>query len=334
MAAGVRPAAAGAEGVAQRAIEQWLVARLAALRGIAPGEIEVARPFAAFGIDSIMAVRLSGELEEWLGRTLPPTLLYEHPDIRSLAQYLAHGGDTAAQEKGPGRRSEPIAIVGIGCRLPGANSPEELWEQLARGADLVGEAPDGRPTRLRGGYIAEVDRFDAEFFGIAPREAEDLDPQQRLMLEVAWYALEDAGIAPAKLAGSDAGVFVGMSTRDYAELLAAGGPGALGPYFGTGTARERGRGAAVVRAGTRGPEPRGRHRVLVLAGRRAPGRAEPAQRRMPRGHRGRREPGALPETSMRRLARARMLSPDGPLPARSMPRPTATCAAKAAAWWC
>ncbi len=249
----VRPAGGGAAGAAQLAIEQWLVARLAALRGIAPGEVEVARPFAAFGIDSIMAVRLSGELEEWLGRTLPPTLLYEHPDIRSLAQFLAHGGDTAAHARGPGRRSEPIAVVGIGCRLPGANSPEELWEQLARGADLVGEAPDGRPTRLRGGYIAEVDRFDAEFFGIAPREAEELDPQQRLMLEVAWSALEDAGIAPAKLAGSDAGVFVGVSTRDYAELLAAAGPDALGPYFGTGTAASAAAGRLSYVLGLEGP---------------------------------------------------------------------------------
>jgi hybrid polyketide synthase/nonribosomal peptide synthetase FtdB len=231
-----RPVGTGDRAEQQRAVEHWLVARLAALRGMAPDEVEVTRPFAAFGVDSILAVRLSGELQDWLGRPLSPTLLYEFPCIRDLARAIADAGEVSAGASAAVHHGEAIAIVGIGCRFPGAQSPEELWQHLARGADLLGEAPAGRTSRLRGGFIADVDRFDAEFFGISPREAEDLDPQQRLMLEVAWAALEDANIAPAKLAGSDAGVFVGVSTRDYAELLATTGPRALGPYYGTGTA--------------------------------------------------------------------------------------------------
>ena len=131
----------------------------------------------------------------------------------------------------------PVAIVGMACRLPGdATTPARLWELLAAGEDAVGEIPPGRfdvdevfdpdpatPGRMhvrRGGFIEDVDRFDAAFFGISPREARRIDPQQRLLLELAWEALEGGGHAPDRLAGRPVGVFVGVSGHDYADLAA------------------------------------------------------------------------------------------------------------------
>jgi acyl transferase domain-containing protein len=134
----------------------------------------------------------------------------------------------------PGK--EPIAIVGIGCRFPGhADSPEAYWQLLAQGKDCITQAPadrwnsglarflgarPGDHSMERGGFLQEIDRFDADFFGISPREAARMDPQQRLLLEVTWEALEDAGIAPEALAGSPTGVFIGISTNDYGFLQA------------------------------------------------------------------------------------------------------------------
>lgn len=128
---------------------------------------------------------------------------------------------------------EPIAIVGIGCRFPGGvSSPGELWRLLVDGVDAIAEPPAARvaagtcpaPDSLGdggarfGGFLDEVDRFDAGFFGISAREAAGIDPQQRLLLEVAWEALEDACIAPERVAGSRTGVFVGLFMDDYARL--------------------------------------------------------------------------------------------------------------------
>jgi acyl transferase domain-containing protein/NADPH:quinone reductase-like Zn-dependent oxidoreductase len=122
--------------------------------------------------------------------------------------------------------SDPIAIVGMGCRFPGAASPAEFWTALKEGRDCVGEIPAGRwkdaatlqPQMRRGAYLAEIDGFEAGYFGISPREAQHMDPQQRLLLEVTWEALWDAGIEPARLAGTDTGVFAAIYNSDYARL--------------------------------------------------------------------------------------------------------------------
>ena len=122
---------------------------------------------------------------------------------------------------------EPIAIIGIGCRFPGgADSPAKLWKLLESGVDAITPVPAGRWDAAlhdgvipdHGGFVSDVDRFDAAFFGVAPKEAESLDPQQRLLLEVSWEALEHAGIDPETLRDSDTGVFVGIFTNDY-QLL-------------------------------------------------------------------------------------------------------------------
>ncbi|HWB85710.1 MAG TPA: amino acid adenylation domain-containing protein [Bryobacteraceae bacterium] len=130
-------------------------------------------------------------------------------------------------------RSEPVAIIGAGCRFPGgADSPEQYWRLLCDGVDATSEIPEGRwnvdaywdpepetPGKMyvrRGGFLRDIEAFDAEFFGIAPREAKRMDPQQRLMLEVSWEALENAGIAPDSLSGSLTGVYTGVMSNDYA----------------------------------------------------------------------------------------------------------------------
>ena len=135
---------------------------------------------------------------------------------------------------------EPIAVLGIGCRFPGGvDTPDALWALVRSGVDAVTDIPadrfdagelfdpdPGAPGAMyvrRGGFLSGIDLFDADFFGIAPREARRMDPQHRLLLEVAWEALEDGGIAPERLAGTAAGVFVGISSHDYADI--ATGPG-------------------------------------------------------------------------------------------------------------
>ncbi|MFE9860103.1 beta-ketoacyl synthase N-terminal-like domain-containing protein, partial [Streptomyces sp. NPDC005780] len=117
--------------------------------------------------------------------------------------------------------SAPIAVIGLACRLPGAPDPAAFWQLLSRGEDAVGEAPAGRRSAgapARGGFLDEVDRFDAGFFGVPPREAAAMDPQQRLLLELGWEALEEAGIVPGVLAGSRTAVFAGAIWDDYAAL--------------------------------------------------------------------------------------------------------------------
>ncbi|MFH8988094.1 aminotransferase class I/II-fold pyridoxal phosphate-dependent enzyme [Streptomyces sp. NPDC017940] len=120
---------------------------------------------------------------------------------------------------------EPIAVVGIGCRFPGAPDPDSYWRLLRDGRDAITEVPRDRwdATRVAapdfGGFVDGVEEFDARFFGLSAREAVRMDPQQRLLLETAWQALEDAGSDPTSLAGSDTGVFVGISSHDYAEVV-------------------------------------------------------------------------------------------------------------------
>ncbi|MDH2426539.1 acyltransferase domain-containing protein [Sphaerisporangium sp. TRM90804] len=123
------------------------------------------------------------------------------------------------------RKSPAIAITGIACRYPGADGPEQFWRLLMERTDAVGEVPGerlpgtGAATARHGGLLGPIDGFDAAFFDMAPREARLTDPQLRLFLEVAWEAVEDAGLSPSRLAGSRTGVFVGQATSNYWELL-------------------------------------------------------------------------------------------------------------------
>jgi acyl transferase domain-containing protein/acyl carrier protein len=166
--------------------------------------------------------------------------------------------------------SEPLAIIGVGCRFPGgADSPDAFWRLLRRGGDGIIEVPrdrwdvgayydpdpdaPGRMSTRFGGFIGGIDRFDAEFFGITPREAASMDPQQRLLLEVAWEALEDAGQAPDSLAGSATGVFVGVCNADYFQNVVRQDPAGLDAYVATGGAHSVAAGRVAYVLGLQGP---------------------------------------------------------------------------------
>jgi polyketide synthase 5 len=166
-------------------------------------------------------------------------------------------------------RAIPVAVIGMSCRLPGGiDSPEQLWEALLRGDDLVTEIPAGRwdaeeyydpepgvPGRSVskwGAFLDDVAAFDAGFFGITEREATAIDPQHRLLLETAWEAVEQAGLNPATVAGSQTGVFMGLTHNDYA-YTAADTQALEGPYGFTGTSFSLASGRISYALGAHGP---------------------------------------------------------------------------------
>ena len=234
-------------------IRNWLVTHISQRLRVDPGQIDVHESFSRYGMDSIAAVSLSGALENWLARSLPPTVVYDYPSIDALAGYLAEGLAPAvpASKIHSGSERESIAIVGLGCRFPGAKDPEAFWQILTDGVDAISDVPPSRwnpdafydpapgaPGKMntrRGGFLEHVDLFDPLFFGISPREAEAMDPQQRLLLEVSWEGLENAGLAAAQLAGTRTGVFIGISNNDYSRLH-NGNPYWNDGYSGTGNA--------------------------------------------------------------------------------------------------
>ncbi|TMD74985.1 MAG: polyketide synthase, partial [Chloroflexi bacterium] len=162
---------------------------------------------------------------------------------------------------------EPIAIIGMGCRFPGAPNPRAFWQLMCNGVDAITEVPadrydvntvyDPRPgtpgkvmSRM-GGFLDQVDQFDAAFFGLSPREASRMDPQHRLLLEVAWEAMEDAGLVPEKLSDEIAGVFIGIITGDYWDRQFRN-PANLDVYATAGSARSGAAGRISYALGLQG----------------------------------------------------------------------------------
>ncbi|WP_433242125.1 SDR family NAD(P)-dependent oxidoreductase [Actinomadura nitritigenes] len=256
-----RDNAEGDPRIGEDAIRRHLIEQIARRSRIADAEVDPDRPLEEFGLASRDAVAIAGDLEQMLGRALPATLVWEHPTISKLSRALAGGADAVEAEpaavpvRAQARDDEPIAVVGIGCRFPGGDrdltGPAEYWRFLTGRGDAIREVPDGRwdafddgspevgdllarTTRL-GGFLDDVAEFDAQFFGITPREAAVMDPQQRLVLEVAWEAFEHAGIGPASLRGSRTGVFVGVSAPEYAAFTASD-LASLEPFTATGAA--------------------------------------------------------------------------------------------------
>ncbi|MFF8104529.1 beta-ketoacyl synthase N-terminal-like domain-containing protein, partial [Streptomyces sp. NPDC016640] len=240
-----------------------------------PDEVALDRPFTSQGLDSMTAVELAGLLGTAAGVALDPTLVYELPTPRAVADHLAETlfGESAAGPEVKGRKGEagdPIAVIGIGCRFPGGvASPDDLWELVASGTDAISAFPADRGWDLdglydpdpstpgktyvrHGGFLHTAADFDPEFFGISPREATAMDPQQRLLLETSWEALERAGVVPESLRGGRTGVFVGAVAPEYGPRLHEGADGYEG-FLLTGTTASVASGRIAYALGTRGP---------------------------------------------------------------------------------
>ncbi|MFF5338610.1 acyltransferase domain-containing protein [Streptomyces sp. NPDC013181] len=226
-------------------VSEFLLSRIAEVLDVPRNTLDRWGPIHQYGLDSLKMATLSASLSEFLGRKVPLTWMWQYPTVEALARALVEGPE-AAEESAPGRGerrgavNEPVAIVGIGCRFPGGPDPTSFWQLLTEGRDAVGPVPAARRALLGdavrwGGFIEDIDRFDPLFFGISPREAVQMDPQQRLVLELAWEALEDAGVAPNSLVGSDTGVFMASCWGDYAALAHYRGPDAhITPHTATG----------------------------------------------------------------------------------------------------
>ncbi|MEQ1527979.1 MAG: beta-ketoacyl synthase N-terminal-like domain-containing protein, partial [Methylococcales bacterium] len=197
--------------------------------GIPMQALAVDRPYRALGGTSIKAVEILGLLEERLQRELNHELLLRCQTIQQMVDWLVGKPVPAEEIPMPVSSSAeaPIAIIGLSCRFPDSDSPEEFWAHINEGRELVGPIPQdrfsppngGREAWWRGGFIRDVYGFDAESFGISPEEATDMDPQQRVFLEVAAETLERAGYSRAALNGANVGMFIGASHNNHMEFL-------------------------------------------------------------------------------------------------------------------
>ncbi|HEU5334139.1 MAG TPA: type I polyketide synthase, partial [Actinocrinis sp.] len=263
----------------QRLIENLVRAQTASTLGLeSPGAVDLGRAFKDAGFDSASAVELRNRLVAATSLDLPTTLLYDYPSPAAVVRYLldeaegrtAAGADAGAAATAAGAADEPIAIVGMACRLPGGvRSPEDLWQLVAEGKDAIGPFPENRGWDLAqlydpdpdalghtyakyGGFLYDADGFDASFFGISPREALAMEPQQRVLLETAWESLESAGIDPGSLVGGRTGVYVGAMSQEYGPRLYEAAEG-VGGYLLTGNTASVASGRVSYLLGLEGP---------------------------------------------------------------------------------
>ncbi|WP_448416131.1 polyketide synthase Pks13 [Mycolicibacterium sp. XJ1819] len=238
-------------------MREWLRNWIAEATGQSPAAINDSTPMVELGLSSRDAVAMASDIEDLTGVTLTATVAFRHPTIESLATVIIEGEPELehADEDEIWSRDDSaprdIAIVGIATRFPGdLNTPEQTWQALLEGFDAITDLPEGRweeflgepriaervdKARTRGGYLSDIKGFDAEFFALSKMEADNLDPQQRMALELTWEALEHARIPASSLRGGNVGVYLGSSLNDY-SFLAMSDPSIAHPYAITGTA--------------------------------------------------------------------------------------------------
>ncbi|MCV7226138.1 polyketide synthase Pks13 [Mycolicibacterium komossense] len=235
----------------------WLRNWVGTATGQSPDGINESAPMVELGLSSRDAVAMASDIEDLTGVTLSATVAFRHPTIEALAQVIVEGepvDESADGEDEDWSRTadlDDIAIVGIGTRFPGdMNTPEETWQALLAGRSGITDLPDGRweeflaepriaervaRAHTRGGYLSDIKGFDSEFFALSKMEADNIDPQQRIALELTWEALEHARIPASSLRGGDVGVYIGASNNDY-QFLAVSDATTAHPYAITGTA--------------------------------------------------------------------------------------------------
>ncbi|OBK41111.1 polyketide synthase [Mycobacterium sp. 1245111.1] len=240
-------------------VRQWLRNWVATATGQSPDAVDEATPMVELGLSSRDAVAMAADIEDATGVTVSIAAAFEHPTIESLATWIVEGDpelDAADADEIDWTRTGPvervdIAVVGLATRLPGdMNTPDETWAALLEGRDAITDLPEGRwsefmdeprlaemisKARTRGGYLSDIKGFDSEFFALSKTEADNVDPQQRMTLELTWEALEHARIPASSLRGESVGVFVGTSVMDY-SYLAMSDPTVAHPYAITGVA--------------------------------------------------------------------------------------------------
>jgi polyketide synthase 13 len=240
-------------------VRQWLREWVAKATGRSPDAVDEATPLVELGLSSRDAVAMAADIEDRTGVTVSIAAAFEHPTIEALATWIVEGDpedDLSADDEADWTRSGPvervdIAVVGLATRFPGdMNTPEETWQALLEGRDGITDLPEGRwsefmeepriaervrKARTRGGYLKDIKGFDSEFFALSKTEADNIDPQQRMALELTWEALEHARIPASSLRGEAVGVYIGTSVADY-SFLAMSDPTVAHPYAITGTA--------------------------------------------------------------------------------------------------
>ncbi len=237
-------------------MREWLRNWVANATGQPADSIDESTAMVELGLSSRDAVAMASDIEDLTGVTLTATVAFRHPTIESLATVIVEGepevDDTGDDMDWSRERDvDDIAIVGLATRFPGdMNTPDETWKALLEGRDGITDLPEGRwvefldepriaervaKARTRGGYLKDIKGFDAEFFALSKMEADNVDPQQRMALELTWEALENARIPASSLRGENVAVYVGNSTNDY-SFLAMSDPSVAHPYAITGTA--------------------------------------------------------------------------------------------------